>query len=338
MTSVSSTGGDPSTHRVVVLGGAGHLGRFVANELAAPSLDSPTSARPIRDVVAQARGLDSFADGRSFDPRLCRIASPTSAFSPELREACASARAVVVCLPVQLAEEVAPQLESVVREAGSSPRVVVFSSTRRHSQVADESVAAVARAEARWAASPLRPIILRATMIFGDQRDRNLERVFAWSRRHRWIPVPSGRVGRVQPVYAGDLALAARAALDAPDSLLDELPPDRAVELGGPEPVEVRELLRLCHSLMGRRILVPVPAGILRLASLVAPMLPRSLRVSRAQIERLAEEKTVDLEPAKRLLGFEPTPLKLALAMKLKMCGRALGADDAAHRADDLSA
>jgi nucleoside-diphosphate-sugar epimerase len=304
----------------VVLGATGHLGSFAVRELIASGWRA----------AAVGRSGEAFErSGLPADGRIERVLSSAEAFSPELRGALARAGGIAVCLPVQMAEAAAPQVEEAClgRPGGGFPRVVAMSSARRRSAVADATVQEVVRAEAFWAASKLRPVLLRSTMIFGDGRDANLARLFAWAERHRWIPAPRF-AGNVQPVFAPDLARAIRGALEAPPGLLEaRLPADRALDIAGERPVELRELFRLCWlAATGRPpLLIPLPRAALRAGAACARLVPGAPRIGGAQIARLAEDKAADVSLARELLGFEPRPLEEALALKARWRSEALG-------------
>jgi uncharacterized protein YbjT (DUF2867 family) len=291
----------------VILGASGRAGAFVARELAAGEG---------WEVLAGGRGEASFRAAR-LPESLPRLLSPMEPFSPGLRDAVARAEGVAVCLPIQLASAIVPQLEGIF-EGRTPPRIVVLSSARRRSRVADPTVQEVIDAEAIWSASPLKPVLLRATMIFGDDRDANAAKLFAWARRHWWAPAPTG-AGRIQPVFAPDLARAVRAALEAPAGILEaKLPPDRAIDLAGERPIDWSQFLRAIYrAAIGREPwLIPAPVGFLRMAAALARRIPGAPKISREAVERLTEDKTADLSLARELLDFRPRPLEEALALK----------------------
>jgi uncharacterized protein YbjT (DUF2867 family) len=270
-------------------------------------------------VAAVGRSEQAFREA-ALPAEAQHILSTAEEFSPALRDALDQADGVAICLPIQLAGTLVPQLEALFLPDSKPPRIVALSSMRRHSQVSDPTVREVIEAEARWAPSALEPVLLRATMIFGDHRDRNMARLFAWAKKRRWIPAPAW-AGKVQPVFAPDLARAVRAALEVPrDKLNGALPADRAIDIAGERPVELRELFRESFRAAAGcdPWLLPAPLWGLKLGAVAGRFIPGFPKIGREQIERLAEDKTADLTLARELLDFQPRPLEDALRLKAR--------------------
>ena len=113
---------------------------------------------------------------------------------------------------------------------------------------------------------------------------------------------------RLQPVYVGDVADAALAALDDPKAV------GRTYELGGPAIYSYRGLLELMLQVIERRrCLVPVPFFALEAAAFVASAIPFS-RLTR-DVPRLLKADNVVGSGALGLadLGITPTALELVL-------------------------
>ena len=108
--------------------------------------------------------------------------------------------------------------DAVVRacEAEGVARVIALSSTRRFTRFPEQTARWVIDGEARLEASTLDYTILRASMIFGGDRDNNLEKVVRWLQRRRWVPVVAGGHHQGQPNFVGDLVAAIVRALERP--------------------------------------------------------------------------------------------------------------------------
>jgi NADH dehydrogenase len=84
------------------------------------------------------------------------------------------------------------------------------------------------------------------------------------------LPLLGGGRTRFQPVYVGDVADAAVAALATPDA------PGKTYELAGPRVYTFKELLELLLSEIGRkRLLLNVPWGVARLQASILGLLPQ---------------------------------------------------------------
>ncbi len=153
-------------------------------------------------------------------------------------------------------------------------------------------------------------VILRPSVIFGPED--GLFNMFAGFTRISWfLPVfgtsqPGGT--RFQPVFVGDVAEAVIAGLS--DSTLD----GQTFELGGPTVYSSREIMQLILKETGRkRILFPVPLGLLSMKAFFLEKLPKPL-LTRDQVRLLATDNVVSAG-AKSLadLGIRPTAAEAIL-------------------------
>ena len=139
-------------------------------------------------------------------------------------------------------------------------------------------------------------IVLRPSVVFGPEDDF-LNRFGALARALPALPLFGGGATRLQPVFAGDVALAALAAID------DASAAGRAYELGGPEVLTLREIAVLCLRIAERRrALVPLPFALAKLiawSTEVASTLsfgkfpPKALTTTRDEVERLRYDNVV---------------------------------------------
>lgn len=203
------------------------------------------------------------------------------------------------------------------RRAGVA-RVIALSSTRRFTRFPDASADRVRLGEATLETSDLDYTILRASMIFGGRDDRNLEQLVQWLRCRSWMPRIAGGRNLVQPIYVWDLVGAIESVLAHPEATRR-----RVFTVAGPEPMTHREMVETIARAMGRRVhWVPLPWRVAWLSAAFAQaVLPRPPATT-AQVRRLLEDKTFNIEPARRALGgWTPRPFPEAIAEKL--AGRA---------------
>jgi uncharacterized protein YbjT (DUF2867 family) len=131
-----------------------------------------------------------------------------------------------------------------------------------------------------------RSTILRPSVIFGPD-DNFLNALAAIARRTPVLPL-FGRGGtRLQPVYVGDVAEAARKALRDADA------PGQVYELGGPEILTYRALLERVLTRIDRRcLLVPVPFPVWDLLAVLGSGLARP-PVTPAQVTLMKRDNVV---------------------------------------------
>ncbi len=149
-------------------------------------------------------------------------------------------------------------------------------------------------------------VVLRPSIVFGPE-DAFFNRFAAMTRLVPFMPVFCGDT-RFQPVYAGDVADAAVAALADPAAR------GGIFELGGPRVWSFRELLAwMLAELRRKRPLVEIPMGLARLQATVMERLPGK-PLTRDQLAMLTRDNVV----ADGAAGFDsfailPTPLEMVV-------------------------
>ncbi len=177
-----------------------------------------------------------------------------------------------------------------------------------------QSQSAYARSKAHGEEAVLehapKAVILRPSVVFGPE-DEFFNRFAALARISlaSWLP-PLPLIGgghtRFQPVYVGDVAQAAVAALEG------RAKPGTIYELGGPEVMTLREVFeRVLRYTNRRRLMMPLPFALAKVQAWFLQLLPNApLTVDQV---RLLQSDTVVSEEAKRegrtLEGFGIQPV-----------------------------
>jgi NADH dehydrogenase len=151
-----------------------------------------------------------------------------------------------------------------------------------------------------------RATILRPSIVFGPE-DRFFNRFAALSRISMVMPVICGET-RLQPVYVGDVADAAMAAMAQADAA------GAVYELGGPRVWTFRELLAYILEETGRhRMMMNVPMGLARLQARLLELVPGK-PLTRDQLLMLSRDNVVTPgAPGLAELGIVPTPVELVV-------------------------
>ena len=174
-------------------------------------------------------------------------------------------------------------------------------------------IASKGRAEDAVRAAFPEAIILRPSVVFGPEDDF-LNRFANLARFLPVLPLFGGGATRLQPVFVGDIALAATSAIDGVAQ------GGKIYELGGPEVLTLRETVELVLRIVERRralVGLPFPvsrflAGSTEFASaLTLGLFPAALTTTRDQVELLRNDNVVSAEAiaqARTLaaLGVEP--------------------------------
>jgi uncharacterized protein YbjT (DUF2867 family) len=146
--------------------------------------------------------------------------------------------------------------------------------------------------EARVLAAHDAAAIVRPSIVFGPEDDF-FNRFAALARLAPALPLPGGGHTRMQPVFAGDVGEAIARAVDG------NARPGTIYELGGPDVRTFRELMEfILATIHRRRLLVPVPFGLLGAQALFAQFLPKT-PITPDQVELLKRD-TIVSEAARR--------------------------------------
>jgi NADH dehydrogenase len=178
---------------------------------------------------------------------------------------------------------------------------------------ADESSASAyartkARAEKLVLAAHRRAVILRPSILFGPE-DSFFNRFAAIARFAPALPLIGGGHTRFQPVFAGDVARAAVAAME------ERAKPGVVYELGGPETRSFKELMQfMLKCIERRRMLVPLPFALAKFQASFLQVLPKPL-LTVDQVDLLRHHNVVS-EAAQREgrtlagLGIDPVAME----------------------------
>ncbi|HTU56349.1 MAG TPA: complex I NDUFA9 subunit family protein, partial [Acetobacteraceae bacterium] len=153
-------------------------------------------------------------------------------------------------------------------------------------------------------------VILRPSIVFGPE-DRFFNRFGALAQFLPFMPVISGG-SRMQPVYVGDVADAAMAALARAEA------GGKIYELGGPRIFTFREILQyILKETRRSRPLIAIPPALARLQAAIAERLPGK-PLTRDQLLLLAHDNiTSEHAPGLAELGVVPTPVEMVVPQYL---------------------
>lgn len=255
---------------ITVFGGSGFLGRHVVRALARAGYRIRIATRrpdltghlqpmgdvgQIHSVQANLRFPDSVAaamQGADAAINLAGILHPTGWQSFK-------------AVHVTGAEAVAQAATS----AGLASLIHV-SSIASDSESAAEYARTKAEGEARVRAAFADAVIVRPSVVFGPE-DKFFNRFAGLARLSPALPLIGGGQTRMQPVYAGDVALAVERIISGGASA-------PVYELGGPEVLTFKEILEFILKVVERRrLLVPLPFFAARAMGYFMQILPNPL-------------------------------------------------------------
>jgi uncharacterized protein YbjT (DUF2867 family) len=206
-------------------------------------------------------------------------------------------------------EHVPPVLEAARR--AKVGRLVVVSSTSAHSAYEFRS-GLYLRMEELVRGSGLDYTIVRPTMIYGSELDKNMHRLLRFLDRSPVLPMFGSGENLWQPVYHEDCAEGVYEALVRPAAV------GQSYDLPGSEPLTYLELVRTAAYSLGRKLrIVRLPLEPVRLALAVAERLRLPLPIGSEQVLRLQEDKAYPYDKAQRDLGYAPRSFREGIALEV---------------------
>jgi NADH dehydrogenase len=284
---------------VTVFGGGGFIGRHIVQRLAAAGHTIRIAGR---DTERAARLCTMGGVGQ--------ITPVAASITDEASSARAVAEAdIVINLVGILFESRAGDFQRIQAEgAGRVARLAAAAGAKQFlhlsaigADAGSPSLYAQTKAAGEAAVLAAFPsaIILRPSVVFGPD-DQFFNRFAGLAAMLPFMPVVAGET-RFQPVYVGDVADAAMAALADPSAA------GRVFELGGPRVMSMRQVLRYILDVTGRRRpMIALPEGFVRLQARLGELLPTP-PITRDQLILLGKDNVVSPNALGfQALGIEP--------------------------------
>ncbi|WP_316186455.1 MULTISPECIES: complex I NDUFA9 subunit family protein [unclassified Bradyrhizobium] len=193
--------------------------------------------------------------------------------------------------------------------AAAGARMVHVSAIGTDAESASSYARAKAAGEAAVLAAVPEAVIMRPSVVFGPE-DQFTNRFAGLARISPFLPLIGGGETKMQPVYVGDVATAVADAVDG------KAQPGATYELGGPEVLSFREILKIILDITDRdRALLPLPFGLAKLQAAILQFAPGPLKLTPDQVELLRHDNVVS-EAAKAAgltlqgLGITPDSLE----------------------------
>ena len=293
--------------RVTVLGASGFVGRYIVKHfaeegavIAAVSRHASSAGflRPMGDV-GQIEPIDAdIRDDRALAAVIANAEIVVNTVGILFERGKQKFDALHARLPVRIA---------VAAQQAGVKHIVHLSAIGADPQSPSTYARSKAAGEAELRAAFPDAIVLRPSLVFGPEDDF-FNRFGAYARFLPALPLIGGGKTRFQPVYVGDVAAAAIAAVDRREF-------GRVFELAGPKIYSFRELMELMLREIGRRrLLVSIPFGLAAFKATFLQLLPKP-PLTRDQVRLLERDNNVPAPgmPGLADLGITPTALELIL-------------------------
>lgn len=298
--------------KIVVAGGTGFLGRYIARALADSGHEVAILGRSAAKVasIPMLAGLGA-VEGDVTDPS-------------SLAGALNGAEAVVNAVqfpnhPIEVPRKGLTYdrydrqgTENLVAaaEAAGVQRFVYISGAGADVTSEKTWYRAKGLAEKALAASALSWTVLRPSWAYGPE-DKALNKFVAIARFSPVIPQLGVAPQRVQPVHVDDIALAVA-------RIFERWKDNTTYEIGGPEVMTMNQIIRTLLEAMGiKRWVLPVPLPLAKLGTAPLILLPKPPMTPQG-IDFAAQDGIVDTSLLRENLGLEPVPLAEGLARYIK--------------------
>lgn len=193
--------------------------------------------------------------------------------------------------------------ENIVKSAQAVgiQRAIFISTTAIFTKLNSQSKRTRLAAEAAIQNSDLAYTILRPTMIYGSQRDRNMYRLIRLLRRFPLIPIFGKGDYLQQPVFVDDVAKAIIQCLEQPKTI------GKSYNIAGKKALTYNEVIDTIATIMNRKIYklyLPDKIVVKFLRLLEKMKVPFPIKAE--QVKRLNENKDFSYEEAQIDYNFQP--------------------------------
>lgn len=210
--------------------------------------------------------------------------------------------------------QAAPLVTAAV--AAGVRRAVFVSSTSIFTRPETATKTFLLEAEGRIRDSGLDYTIIRPTMVYGADRDRNISRLIRYLARWPVLFIPGSGRFLVQPIFVEDVARAVVDAFSATEAS------GRCYNIAGRAPLTFNDLVDTILTILNRRRLkVHLPVGSLIAACRWIEGRGGSFFVRSDQIERLNEDKSFCYDEAARDFCFSPVSFETGVRRQIKAMG-----------------
>jgi nucleoside-diphosphate-sugar epimerase len=155
--------------------------------------------------------------------------------------------------------------------------------------------------------------IVRPTMIYGSNKDRNISKLISYLNKFRFFPVFGKGTNLLQPIYAKDVAGSVYAILQNRESVAN-----KSYNIAGKYPMTYNELLKTVARGLQRNVtLIHVPYNISYLVVKFLNVIINNVPISTEQIMRMNEDKAYDYKEAINDFGFSPISFDEGITLEI---------------------
>ena len=161
--------------------------------------------------------------------------------------------------------------------------------------------------------SKLDTVIIRPTMLYGRDKDKNVLILINFMNKFHFFPIIGSGSGKKQPVYVGDVA-------DAIISVLfNEKIKKEEYNIPGEEPILYKEMINEIKKNLNKPVFVfHIPLVMAKLGFKIFKKIKKDTTVNEEMVNRVNEDFVFDFEKAKNDFNFKPLPFKQGVKRQIE--------------------
>jgi len=206
----------------------------------------------------------------------------------------------------------APALIEACEKSGIK-RAIFVSTTSIYTKLNAPSKSIRLFAERSIMKSKLNWTIIRPTMIYGTENDRNMIRLIKWIKNNKFIPIFGNGKSLQQPIYVKDLSWSLVEILDNKSTYF------KSLNLSGKEALTFLDIINIVEKYLNKKIFkIFFPAKFIVFILLILEKMGFNFPIKSEQVKRLNEDKNFSYNEAKIIFKFSPTSFKKGIAKEIK--------------------
>jgi len=187
----------------------------------------------------------------------------------------------------------------------------VFISTRAIGSEGGAYSLSKSLAERSLRSSSLDWVILRVAEVYGTQKEEGINLLMRLVLTSKIIPIMGKGEYKITPVYVDDVADAVLKVTRCQEIKRE------VYTICGPKTYSLNDFVSLlCQFYSVRRIRIPIPLFLIKIAVHLKQYLPLPLHITKDQISRLRMPKDSDFSAAERDFGFSPSSVESRLRIR----------------------
>lgn len=205
-------------------------------------------------------------------------------------------------------------LKAVEESKSKIKRIIYIGSTGVYTKLSSKSANDKRVAEDIIKNSSIPYTILRPTMIYGTEKDRNIFRLISFLYRCPVFPFFGKGKNLLQPVYIEDVVQAIIKSLNTQTTL------NKSYDIGGKNALSYNELIDITAKEIDKKVIkIYLPVNLSLWIAWMIKLLIGKFPVSEEQILRLNENKDVDISNAVKDFGYHPISFEEGIQKEVEL-------------------